>query len=216
MIERIKQWMQLRGQVRAVARAAEQAKLHLPQRAHAAVEDAASLRVLMVCMGNVCRSPIAEGVLRAKLQQAGLLGRVVVDSAGTHGYHTNEPPDPRSIKQAAQRGYNIAGQQARPVVPEDFNRFQWLIAMDSSNLAWLQKKQPAAGLNPSATRIELLMSHAKNHPGISEVPDPYYGPDAGFERVLDLVEDACDGLVARLSAELAGGAPAPRVGLPRT
>ncbi len=220
MIERIKAWIQLRGQVRAVARAAEQTQLHLPQRSHAPVADAASLRVLMVCMGNVCRSPIAEGVLRAKLQQAGLLGRVVVDSAGTHGYHTNEPPDPRSIKLAAQRGYNIAGQQARPVLPEDFSRFQWLVAMDNSNLAWLQKKQPAVssnpGSNPKATRIELLMSHAKNHPGISEVPDPYYGPDAGFERVLDLVEDACDGLVARLAADLASAEHAPKVGLPRT
>jgi protein-tyrosine phosphatase len=166
----------------------------------------------------VCRSPIAEGVLRAKLQRAGLSGRVLVDSAGTHGYHTNEPPDPRSIKQAAQRGYNIAGQQARPVLPEDFSRFQWLLAMDNSNLSWLQKKQPTdvASPNANASRIELLMSHAKNHPGIREVPDPYYGPDAGFERVLDLVEDACDGVVARLSAELAAAAPSPKVGLPRT
>jgi protein-tyrosine phosphatase len=211
VIERFKQWLLLRGQVRAVSRAAAQVQKRAPAAAPAASADAAPLRVLMVCMGNVCRSPIAEGVLRAKLQQAGLLGRVQVDSAGTHGYHTNEPPDPRSIKYAAQRGYNIAGQQARPVVAEDFLRFHWIMAMDSDNLAWLQKKSPAQGqggpTSPTApvgpNRIELLLSHAKRHPDVTSVPDPYYGPDAGFERVLDLVEDACDGLLMQLNAELA-------------
>jgi protein-tyrosine phosphatase len=209
MIERFKQWLQLRSQVRAVERAAAQVQQRAPAAAaQAPSADAARLHVLMVCMGNVCRSPIAEGVLRAKLHQAGLLGRVLVDSAGTHGYHTNEPPDPRSIKYAAQRGYNIAGQQARPVVAEDFLRFQWILAMDSDNLAWLQKKSAAQapggpGGRAGPNRIELLLSHASRHPGITTVPDPYYGPEAGFERVLDLVEDACDGLLMQLSAELA-------------
>jgi protein-tyrosine phosphatase len=214
VIERFKQWLQLRGQVRAVERAAAQAQKRAPAAPLAASADAASLRVLMVCMGNVCRSPIAEGVLRAKLHQAGLLGRVQVDSAGTHGYHTNEPPDPRSIKYAAQRGYNIAGQQARPVVAEDFARFDWIMAMDSDNLAWLQKKQPVPVPAERSKRIELLLSHAKRHPGVTNVPDPYYGPDAGFARVLDLVEDACDGLLIQLIAELAK-TPRPASALPK-
>jgi protein-tyrosine phosphatase len=208
MIEGFKQWWQLKAQMRAVANAQRQVQMQqapmparppMPSRppALAAAADAAAVRVLMVCMGNICRSPIAEGVLRAKLQQAGLVDRVLVDSAGTHGYHTNEPPDPRSVRLAAQRGYDLSQQQARPVLPEDFTRFDWLLAMDNSNLAWLHKRKP----DDTAGRIELLMAHAKRHPGVVEVPDPYYGPDAGFEAVLNLVEDACDGVVAQLLAQ---------------
>lgn len=151
----------------------------------------------MVCMGNICRSPTAEGVLRAKLQQAGLAGSVLVDSAGTHGYHTNEPPDPRAVRQAAQRGYNIASLRARPVAIDDFGRFDWLLAMDDDNLAWLKKSAP----DGHAARVELLMPYSLRYPQQREVPDPYYGGAAGFEQVLDLVEDACDGVVRRLLAE---------------
>lgn len=157
-------------------------------------------RVLMVCMGNICRSPVAEGVLRAKLRQAGLQTRVVVDSAGTHGYHTGEPPDPRAIRSAAQRGYELADLRARPVQTEDFTRFDWLLAMDEANLAWLQSRLPEG----TAPRLGLLMAHARRHTDVIEVPDPYYGAAAGFERVLDLVEDACDGLVAGLAESLPG------------
>jgi len=157
-------------------------------------------RVLMVCMGNICRSPIAEGVLRAKLQQTGLHTQVVVDSAGTHGYHSGEPPDPRAIGVAARHGIDLAGLRARAVVAEDFTRFHWLLAMDEANLDWLRSRLPA-GAEP---RIGLLMEHARRHPDVREVPDPYYGAMAGFEHVLALVDDACDGLVARLAAELPG------------
>ncbi len=167
--------------------------------------DAVRLRVLMVCMGNICRSPSAEGVLRAKLERAGLLGRVHVDSAGTHGYHTGEPPDPRAIRHAAQRGYDIARLRARPVVPDDFSRFDWLLAMDASNLDWLRRRAPAG----APARIEPLMAHARRHPQVHDVPDPYYGTAAGFEHVLDLLEDACDGVVQRVQAELARE-PGPR------
>jgi protein-tyrosine phosphatase len=152
-------------------------------------------RVLMVCTGNICRSPMAEGVLRHKLVQAGLGGVVAVDSAGTQGYHTSEPPDPRAVKAAARRGYDIGSLQARPIRPEDFTRFDWLLAMDRSHLEWLARRPAAAQL-----RAGLLMAAASRHTGIDEVPDPYYGGPEGFERVLDLVEDACDGLVARLRA----------------
>lgn len=162
-----------------------------------------STRVLMVCMGNICRSPVAEGVLRARLRQAGLHTRVVVDSAGTHGYHAGEPPDPRAIRSAAQRGYELADLRARPVQAEDFTRFDWLLAMDEANLAWLQSHLPEG----AAPRIGLLMTHARSHSDVIEVPDPYYGAVAGFERVLDLVEDACDGLLADLAASLPGEPP---------
>jgi protein-tyrosine phosphatase len=160
------------------------------------------LAVLMVCMGNICRSPTAQGVLRAKLQAAGLGGLVSVDSAGTINTHAGEPPDPRAIQQAARRGYDISGLRARQVCDADFSRFQWVLAMDEDNLRWLSKRLPAAG----TPRLGLLMAHAGRHPGVTEVPDPYYGAAAGFEHVLTLVEDACDGFVALLQAEFATSA----------
>ena len=159
---------------------------------------AAELRVLMVCTGNICRSPTAEGVLRARLARAGLAGRVHVDSAGTQGYHTGEGPDPRAVKAAAARGYDLSPLRARPVLPTDFHRFDWLLAMDEDHLAWLQRKAPPG----SRARIELLMSHGRRYAAERNVPDPYYGAAAGFERVLDLVEDGCDGLLAQVKLQL--------------
>jgi protein-tyrosine phosphatase len=155
-----------------------------------------SLRILMVCTGNICRSPTAHGVLRHKLRHAGLR-TVAVDSAGTHGYHTSEPPDPRAIAAAARRGYDLSDLQARPLVDEDLVRFDWILAMDQSHMNWLHKRLPAS----EAERAGLFMASARRFAGVQEVPDPYYGGPAGFERVLDLVEDACDGLVTRLLAE---------------
>ena len=155
-----------------------------------------SIRILMVCTGNICRSPTAEGVLRAKLQRAGLPGQVLVDSAGTQGFHTNEPPDARAVRAAAQRGYQIGDIRARPLRPEDFGTFNWLVAMDQSHVDWMRKRSDAL----TAGRICLLMPMARLHAAAHEVPDPYYGGPAGFERVLDLVEDACDGIVERLRA----------------
>lgn len=168
-----------------------------------AAGGAAELRILMVCTGNICRSPTAEGVLRARLARAGLGARVAVDSAGTQGYHSGEAPDPRAVKAAAARGYDLSGLRARPVVPADFQRFDWLLAMDADHLAWLQRKAPPG----ASARIELLMPRARRHAGVSEVPDPYYGPPAGFERVLDLVEDACDGWLAQVQDHLGPGVP---------
>ncbi|MBL8346284.1 MAG: low molecular weight phosphotyrosine protein phosphatase [Rubrivivax sp.] len=150
----------------------------------------------MVCTGNICRSPTAQGVLRAKLRIEGLERAVWVDSAGTHGFHTEEPPDPRAVRHAAARGYDIAGLKARPVSAHDFARFHWMLAMDESNMDWLRRKAPT----PGSPRIELLTAAG----GLAEpeVPDPYYGPDAGFDHVLDLVERACAGFVDRLVREL--------------
>jgi protein-tyrosine phosphatase len=152
-------------------------------------------RILMVCTGNICRSPTAEGVLRHKLAQAGLGGGVAVDSAGTQGYHTSEPPDLRAVKAAARRGYDLSTLKARPIRPEDFTTTDWMLVMDRSHLEWLQRRSAAAQV-----RSALLMSLATRHGGIDEVPDPYYGGPEGFERVLDLIEDACDGVIQRLRA----------------
>lgn len=153
----------------------------------------AGLNILMVCSGNICRSPTAQAVLRAKLQRAGLSG-VEVDSAGTHGFHISEAPDPRAQAVAKRRGYDLSRLRARPMVEADFGRFQWLLAMDHSHLAWMHKR-----LQPhQRAQARLLMEHARAFKGVAEVPDPYYGGPEGFERVLDLIEDACEGLVEQL------------------
>jgi len=156
---------------------------------------AASTRILMVCMGNICRSPTAEGVLRHKLQAAGLAPLIDVDSAGTHGhYHDGEPPDARAVKFAAARGYSLGKLRARRVVDADFERFGWVFAMDEANLTHLREMLPKG----TTARLGLLMAHARRFVGERNIPDPYYGAPAGFEHVLDLVEDACDGLVERI------------------
>ena len=153
-------------------------------------------RVLMICMGNICRSPTAEGVLRRKLQQAGLAAEVDVDSAGTHALHKGAPPDKRAVAVAAERGYDLAKIRARPVVDADFQRFDLILAMDWDNLALLEDQCP----REHRAKLGRLSEHAVRHAS-PVVPDPYSGGRAGFEEVLDLVEDACDGLVATLLAQ---------------
>lgn len=157
------------------------------------------LRVLMVCTGNICRSPTAEGVLRRKLADAGLHQLVAVASAGMVDYHAGSPPDHRAQASAKRRGYDLSRQRARKVRTEDFERFDLLLGMEAEHVERLRELCPPA----LAGRIGLLMDHAPTRWRGSEVPDPYYGAPAGFERVLDLVEEACDGLVAALSARLA-------------
>ncbi|MBC7728971.1 MAG: low molecular weight phosphotyrosine protein phosphatase [Microbacteriaceae bacterium] len=161
-------------------------------------EDPARLRVLMVCMGNLCRSPMAEAVLRAKLSQAGLAPVVEVDSAGTHGFRKGSLPDPRAVAQAASRGYSMLGLKSRPLVADDFNRFDLVLAMDRDNLNALRERCP----RPEHGRLQLLLSFAAVA-SVDEVPDPYYGSMAGFEHALDLIEPACDGLLHDLRQRLA-------------
>jgi len=163
--------------------------------------EPARLQVLMVCMGNICRSPLAEGVLRAKLDRAGLAQAVAVDSAGTHGFHRGNPPDPRAVALAARRGYRLDGLKSRPVVSADFTRFDLLLAMDHQNLDALRDRCPPA----EHGRLHLLLPFSTNRAQAAladEVPDPYYGPPAGFEQVLDLIEPACDGVVQALQQRL--------------
>lgn len=154
-------------------------------------------RVLMVCTANICRSPTAEGVLRDRLARLGLEATVQVDSAGTHASTSQAlPPDPRSIAHAARRGYDLRDVRARRITPDDFAGFDLILAMDEDNLANLRSACPAEHRH----KVELLMAYASERaPRV--VPDPYYGGAAGFEWVLDLIEVACDGLVAQLHAQ---------------
>ncbi len=149
--------------------------------------------ILVVCMGNICRSPTAEAVLRHKLRGAGLHDAVMVDSAGTHAWHAGSPPDARSVAHAARRGYDLTGLRAREVVEADFDQFDLILAMDWDNLAVLEERCPP----PCRRKLGRLTEHCRLHDS-PVVPDPYAGGAQGFEEVLDLVEDACDGLVTLL------------------
>jgi protein-tyrosine phosphatase len=148
------------------------------------------VRILFVCLGNICRSPTAEAVVRAlaarELPELGL----EVDSAGTAGYHIGEPPDPRMRAAAARRGYDLTALRARIVEPSDFTRFDLILAMDRENLAVLRRRAP----EETRERVRLFLEFAA-HGELQEVPDPYYGGPNGFEEVLDLVEAAARGLL---------------------
>lgn len=148
--------------------------------------------VLFVCMGNICRSPTAEGVFRHFVAQAGLSDQIEADSAGTHAFHTNEPADRRASAAAERRGYSLAEIRARRVQDDDFERFDVVIAMDRDNLTMLLDQSDAEHHH----KMSLFLEHTSAHE--DEVPDPYYGGAAGFERVLDLVEEASRGLLETL------------------
>jgi len=144
-------------------------------------------------MGNICRSPTAEGVFRRLAAERAPGMEIEVDSAGTHDYHVGDPPDPRSIAAAARRGVDLRRLRARAVCDEDFERFDLIIAMDRQNREALLDRSPA----PFRERIRLFMEFASD-PEIADVPDPYYGGAPGFERVLDLAEEAAAGLLDEL------------------
>lgn len=150
-------------------------------------------RVLFVCMGNICRSPTAEGVFRHVLaaQAPGL--QIEIDSAGTHDYHVGAAPDRRAIAAAKRRGIDLSQLRARMVAAEDFATYDLILAMDDDNLQELRRRAPAA----SRERIRLMMEFAPQATS-RHVPDPYYGGAQGFEEVLDLLEEAAQGLIAEL------------------
>ena len=145
-------------------------------------------------MGNICRSPTAEGVFRHLLDRASLAGQVLVDSAGTHAYHVGEPPDRRASAAAERRGISLAGIAARRVHDQDFEAFDLVLAMDRDNLGMLVQQSAPEHHH----KIRLFMEFAQS--SVQEVPDPYYGGATGFEHVLDLVEDASRGLLETLTA----------------
>ena len=158
-----------------------------------------TIQILMVCMGNICRSPTAEGVLRAKVAQAGLGKRVLIESAGTHNYHPGSPPDERSAEHALRRGYDLSKLRARKVHEDDYADFDLILAMDWDNLALLQVDCPPQ----HAIKLKLLMEFANPNAALGAVvPDPYQGGAEGFEQVLDLTEAACEGLVQHLARSL--------------
>lgn len=153
------------------------------------------IRVLFVCMGNICRSPTAEAVFRRQVQEAGLDAQIHIDSAGTHDYHVGEEPDPRAQLAAGQRGYDMMGLVGRKVETNDFEAFHYVLAMDAYNLSLLRRLCPPE----HAHKLGLFMDFSERFEE-NEVPDPYYGGDEGFEHVLDMVEDAARGLLAHIRA----------------
>ncbi|MGH8284993.1 MAG: low molecular weight protein-tyrosine-phosphatase [Steroidobacteraceae bacterium] len=153
------------------------------------------MKVLFVCLGNICRSPTAEAVFRTVLARAAPELSIEVDSAGTGDYHVGEPPDLRAQAAARRRGYDMSALRARLIEASDFERFDLILAMDRANLADLQRRAPA----PFRPRVRLLLEFVSDLDE-TEVPDPYYGGATGFEQVLDLVEAAAHGLIAHLRA----------------
>jgi protein-tyrosine phosphatase len=151
---------------------------------------AMNTRVLFVCMGNICRSPMAEGVFRQLIRQAGLEEVVKVASAGTHAFHVGEAPDKRAQAVASKRGFDISDLRATRVKEKDFDEFDMILAMDWDNLSLLQQMAPKR----THHKLQLLMRFATEHESAT-IPDPYYGNAQGFEQVLDYIEDACNGLL---------------------
>jgi protein-tyrosine phosphatase len=154
------------------------------------MNDSGKVRILFCCMGNICRSPTAEAVFRHHVAQAGLTEHFLVDSAGTHDYHIGDPPDARTQRAAKQRGYDMSALRGRQVGVVDFARFDYVLAMDEANLDILKRLRPLDARSHLGLFLEFAQHHAER-----EVPDPYYGGSDGFERVLDMVEDAASGLL---------------------
>jgi protein-tyrosine phosphatase len=156
------------------------------------------MRVLMVCLGNICRSPIAQGVLEKRAAEAGV--EIEVDSAGTGGGHTGDPPDFRAVEAAERHGIDIGGQRARRVTADDFRRFDMICAMDDSNLDALREMAPA----DATAKLRRLLDFATDV-DTAAVPDPFYGSRAGFERAVTLIEDGIGGLIDSLREGRSGG-----------
>lgn len=158
------------------------------------------MKVLFVCMGNICRSPTAEGVFRAHVRRHAPGLEIELDSAGTHAYHVGEPPDPRTIAAATRRGIDLTGLRARQVQDDDFERFDLILAMDRLNHATLLERSPPG----QRERIRTLLEFA-GKTTLVDVPDPYYGGAKGFDDVLDLVESAAEGLLAEIRRRSGAG-----------
>jgi len=152
--------------------------------------------VLFVCMGNICRSPTAEGVFRVVAEREGWAKRLRIDSAGTHDYHVGEPPDARAIASALRRGYDIRKLRARQFDAKDFSRFEWILAMDDTNIRKLTELRPTEYEGHLGLMLDLVPQL-----GMREVPDPYYGGPERFERILDLLEPASEALLAQIAAK---------------
>ena len=146
------------------------------------------VKVLFVCLGNICRSPTAEGVFRKILEDNALAQDIMVDSAGTHAYHIDQPPDLRAQQAAARRGIDMSASRGRQTIARDIEEFDYVLAMDRENYRSLTR------IKGESENIRLLLDYSENF-SEDEVPDPYYGGSNGFEKVLDMIEDACQGLL---------------------
>lgn len=155
------------------------------------------IKVLFVCLGNICRSPSADAMLRKKVAELGLQERVVVDSSGTANWHVGKQPDERSIQHGAKRGYDLTVLRARQACSDDFNEFDYVLAMDADNLKNLQAIMPASPRTQPQLFLKAFGTSTEH-----EVPDPFYGGEAGFEHVLDLLEQACDALLVDIQQRL--------------
>ncbi|SMF31099.1 protein tyrosine phosphatase [Alteromonadaceae bacterium Bs31] len=151
------------------------------------------VKVLFVCLGNICRSPTAHGIFRSFVREQGLHAEILVDSAGTSGWHIGSPPDQRSAAAAAKRGYDLSDLRGRQVGASDFLEYDYILAMDSNNLSALKAMKPSY----YEGTLSLFLDFAENN-DVRDVPDPYYGGVKGFDKVLDLVEDGCAGLLAHI------------------
>ena len=166
-----------------------------------ASEQGPGWRILLVCMGNICRSPIAEGVLRQQAEKAGLASVIHCDSAGTLAAHAGEAPDPRAQRVAAEKGIEISRLRARAVTLEDFQSFDWILAVDRNNLATLLRQCPPQ----YRIKVQLFLEFAGE--GADEVPDPYYGGIEGFHEVLARCERGAQGVIRRYQAQFSNGKP---------
>jgi len=155
------------------------------------------IKVLFVCLGNICRSPSAEGVFRKLVEEQGLVDKIEIDSAGTHAYHVGSPPDERAQEAARRRGIDMSGLRGRRVDEGDFYVFDYVLAMDESNEYHLREIAPSE----EAHKVSLFLNFAPEQ-SENEVPDPYYGGHSGFEHVLDLIEDASQGLLADIRLKI--------------
>lgn len=157
------------------------------------MNSSVSVNVLFVCLGNICRSPTAHGVFQHLVNRHQLHETILIDSAGTGDWHIGHPPDKRSTAAALQRGYDLSVLRARQVSRQDFEKFDYILAMDAQNLSDLQQMRPANFRG----ELDLFLHYGAGH--LNEVPDPYYGGEEGFEQVLDLVEEASDGLLRAIA-----------------
>ena len=159
------------------------------------------MKLLFICLGNICRSPAAEGIMRQMVEERALYNDIIVDSAGIGSWHVGEMPDPRMRKHAARRGYDLSPLRARQFRADDFQKFDYIIVMDEENYHDVMER---GGVYADARKVLRMKDYFIRYKGQQSVPDPYYGGAEGFERALDLIEDGCEGLLKDLVNKIKG------------
>ena len=159
------------------------------------------MKLLFICLGNICRSPAAEGIMRQMVEERALSNDIIVDSAGIGSWHVGEMPDPRMRKHAARRGYDLSPLRARQFRSDDFQKFDYIIVMDEENYHDVMER---GGVYADARKVLRMKDYFIRYKGQQSVPDPYYGGAEGFEQALDLIEDGCEGLLKDLVNKIKG------------